>query len=189
MICDVCSVPVVSGDGLRLPPEAFRQLLDAGFALGGENLQTLIAGGIQREVAVAALRQQFASSNSDWLLCPKCAQAARSALRHNTKYKLDPGHFGVRNFPRELDDCTGLVPIPAIIDLVAGEEVGLYWLDRTPFIRQFAAVKPFRLMLKTGLFQSVHGPLIWLLFYVPNSNRTPQPLASVECHINPSNDD
>lgn len=79
----------------------------------------------------------------------------------------------------------GLMPLPAIIDSTVGEEVALYWIDHTPFVHELAAIRPFQFFLRSGLFRSDHGPLMWMLFYVPNPAGNPQPFASVECHVNP----
>lgn len=186
MLCDVCNARVLDGQGCRVSPSTFRQLFDAGFGIDPVNLEMLTSTGMTRDDARARLRQAYVASKTDWLLCPKCACGARNALRQNTKYNLGPGHFHVHDFPPRLATCDGLVPIPVIIDLIVGEEIGLYWLDRTPFIQELASIRPFRLMLQTGLFRSAYGPLLWLLFYVPNPQPEPQPFASVECHVNPS---
>ena len=104
----------------------------------------------------------------------------------NTKFNLPPGKVHVHNFPKAFSGLNGMAPMPAIIDLIVGEEVGLYWFDRTPFVRELAAVRPFQLFLKSGVFRSAFGPLMWLLFYVPNPKTDPQPFASTECFINPA---
>lgn len=119
------------------------------------------------------------------LLRPKCAAQAKKFLQHNTKFTLTPGKFEADDFPPALNALDGLVPVPVTIDLTVGEEVALYWLDRTPFIREMARIRPFRLFMRSGLYRSDFGPLMWLLFYVPNSQPQPQPFGSVECHINP----
>jgi len=186
MLCDVCNITIPDGDGHRVPSQAFRQLLGAGFGIDPTNIEMLMSAGVPREQAVALLRDQYLQSTSDWLLCTKCAWDARNELKQDAKFKLDGGHFEVRDFPKRLNGCEGLVPIPVIIDLIVGEEIGLYWIDRTPFVKELAAVRPFRLMLKSGLFRSQSGPLMWLLFYVPNPQVSPQPFASMECHINPA---
>ena len=80
----------------------------------------------------------------------------------------------------------GLTPMPVIMDITVGEEVALYWLDRNPFVHELAAIRPFQFFLRSGLFRSDFGPLMWMLFYVPNPAGDPQPFASVECHLNPS---
>lgn len=187
MQCDVCNTTVLDGEGHRVAAATFRQLLDAGFGIDSTSIEMLTSAGMPREQAVAMLREEYLKSVSDWLLCTKCMCDARKALRQDTKFKLEGGCFGVRDFPKQLNDCEGLVPIPVIIDLIVGEEIGLFWIDRTPFINELAAIRPFQLMLKTGLFRSKSGPLIWLLFYVPNPQSSPRPFASMECHINPAN--
>ena len=106
-------------------------------------------------------------------------------IRRNTKLTLGPGKFEVHEFPAALDNQSGMVLVPVNIDLTVGEEIGLYWLDRTPFVRELAAIRPFQLFVRGGLFRTEFGPLMWQLFYVPNPKPEPQPFASVECHLNP----
>src|SRR6266446_10016225 len=105
--------------------------------------------------------------------------------RTNTKLILGPGRFQVHDLPAELAGRSGMVLIPVFIDLTVGEDIGLYWLDRTPCVRELAAIRPFQLFLRGGLFRTDFGPLMWQLFYVPNPRPGPQPFASVECHLNP----
>ncbi len=109
----------------------------------------------------------------------------RTMKPQNTKYTLGSGHFEVDSFPAVLAAMDGLVPLPVVIDSTVGEEVALYWLDRTPFVHKLAAIRPFQFFLRSGLFRSDFGPLMWMLFYVPNPAPEPQPFASVECHLNP----
>lgn len=105
---------------------------------------------------------------------------------HNTKFTLSPGRFEVIALPPELALVNGLVPLPAVLDLAVGEELVLCWLDRTPFVHELAAIRPLQLFLRCGLFRSDFGPLMWMLFYVPNPVEGVQPFASVECHLNPA---
>lgn len=77
------------------------------------------------------------------------------------------------------------MPLSVVIDLTVGDEVALYWRDSTSFINELSAIHPFQLRLRAGLFRSDFGPLMWMLFYVPNPRATPQPFASMECHVNP----
>jgi hypothetical protein len=185
MLCDVCSTPTRREDGKVISPEDFRRLLAKGWGVHESNIRMVMESGLSRERALAMLSQHHAASQSPWFLCPECAAQAKNVMRHNTKLALGPGHFKVHDFPQALAGQSGILPMPVIIDLTVGEEVGLYWLDPTPFIHDLAAVRPFQLFMRGGLFRSAHGPLMWLLFYVPNPKPEPQPFASVECHINP----
>ena len=63
----------------------------------------------------------------------------------------------VHGLPAELASRSGMVLIPVFIDLTVGEEVGLYWLDRTPFVRELAAIRPFQLFVRGGLFHAERG--------------------------------
>ena len=105
---------------------------------------------------------------------------------HNTKYTQGRANFEVNSFPSELSSLNGLCPMNVVLDSSVGEQVALYWLDRTPFIHELAAVRPFQLYLRSGLYRTDFGPLMWMLFYVPNPIDETLPFASVECHLNPS---
>ncbi len=76
-----------------------------------------------------------------------------------------------------------------VSDLIVGEEIGLFWLDRTPFVHELGAIRPFRFFFKSGLFCSDFGPLMWMLFTVPFPNDDTKAFASVEYHINPFSPD
>lgn len=106
--------------------------------------------------------------------------------QHDTKLTLGRGRFEVVDFPPELSRHNGLLPLATILDYTVGEEVALYWVDRTPFVTELAAIRPFQMILINGLFRSSYGPLMWMLFYVPNPVPEPQPFAMVECHLNPA---
>ena len=58
-------------------------------------------------------------------------------------------------------------------------------IDRTPFIRDLAKVRPFDLRLQTGLVRTGSGPLMYLLFYVPDPRRSGVPFCAIDVHANP----
>ena len=185
LLCDVCNAPTTRDEGSVVSPEHFGKLLAKGWGVHESSIRIAMESGLSREHSLAMLTQQHAASQSPWLLCPDCAAQARKVMRHNTKLTLGPGYFEAHDFPRALAGQSGILPMPVTIDLTVGEEVGLYWLDPTAFIFELAAVRPFKLFMRGGLFRSKHGPLMWQLFYVPNPKPEPQPFASVECHIDP----
>ena len=81
----------------------------------------------------------------------------------------------------------GILPFSLIYDSKIGPEVALLWFDRTSFIYELAKVKPFRLNLHSGLANTSHGPIWFIVFFVPNPNNSEIPFASTDCHINPFN--
>ena len=102
-------------------------------------------------------------------------------------YKLSrKAHF-------ELDDCpvfdlvpeSGVLPMPAILEDRIGSEMALLLIDKTPFIYTLAKVKPFDLLLKTGMVETSHGPVAFLLFYVPKAAGPDDPYFAHDYHLNP----
>jgi hypothetical protein len=81
-------------------------------------------------------------------------------------------------------DC-GVIPMPAILEARIGSEMALYLIDKTPFIYTLAKVKPFDLMLKTGMVATDHGPVAFLLIYVPNPASPDDPYFAYDYHLNP----
>ena len=81
----------------------------------------------------------------------------------------------------------GVAPIPVALDPRVGTEVALFIVDYTEFARDIAQVKPFQLHIKCGLVPCPSGPVLFILFWLPNP-RTPHiPFATFECTINPHN--
>jgi hypothetical protein len=95
----------------------------------------------------------------------------------------------------ELGECpifdlvpeSGVVPMPAILDNRIGSEMVLLLIDKTPFIYILAKVKPFDLMMKTGMVETSHGPVAFLLFYVPNLATPEDPHFAHDLHLDPFN--
>ena len=93
----------------------------------------------------------------------------------------------------ELGECpvfdlvpeSAILPVPLILEGRIGSEMALLLIDKTPFIYTLARVKPFDLMLKTGMVATSHGPLAFLLFYVPQAGSPDDPYFSNDYHLNP----
>ena len=105
----------------------------------------------------------------------------------NNKWEIEKVHFILPELPQELHQMEGILPFNLALDSKIGTEVVLLWFDRTPFIYELAKVKPFRLHLHSGLSRTSHGPIGFLVFFVPDPNNADIPFASTDCHINPFN--
>jgi hypothetical protein len=79
----------------------------------------------------------------------------------------------------------GFFPLRAILDLTLGEEVVLYLRDQTPFMDDLCRVRPFRLMLKTGVARNQFGPLAFLVFWVAHPDDPEQAFAAYDVYLNP----
>ena len=85
----------------------------------------------------------------------------------------------------ELVPESGILPMPAVLEDRIGSEMALLLIDKTPFIYTLAKVQPFDLMLKTGIVATSHGPVAFLLFYVPQAGRPDDPYFAHDSHLNP----
>jgi hypothetical protein len=80
---------------------------------------------------------------------------------------------------------SAILPMPAVLEDEIGTEMVLLLVDKTPFIHQLARLRPFDLHLKTGLVQTSHGPLMFLLFYFPTPSQPQTPFMMLDYHVNP----
>jgi hypothetical protein len=95
--------------------------------------------------------------------------------------------FELSALPTALGDAEGIAPLRLTLAPDIGQEVVLLWLDRTPFINELVGLTPFDLRLKSGLVRTSLGPLLFLLFYVPNPARPDDPIVAIDVHIDPTN--
>jgi hypothetical protein len=103
----------------------------------------------------------------------------------NTAHSLNSAGFERIDLPDVFSGQTGIVPIPVILDFAVGEEVGLFWIDRTPFVHELAKTRPFNLLTRRGLYDTHQGPLFWQLYYIPDARPGYPPIAAMEHHTNP----
>ena len=97
-------------------------------------------------------------------------------------------HFELGECPVfDLVPDSGIVPMPVALEDRIGTEMALLLIDKTPFIYTLAKVKPFDLLLKTGMVETSHGPVAFLFFYVPNVASPDDPYFSHDHHLNPFN--
>ncbi len=105
--------------------------------------------------------------------------------RLNTKWTHGTARF---NHPA-LEDFIGIrdgfFPLRTILDLTLGEEVVLYLRDQTPFMNDLCRVRPFRLILKTGVARNQFGPLAFLVFWVAHPYNPGQAFAAYDVYLNP----
>ena len=77
MICDVCNKVIDNeSDSARLPPNIFALLMDDGFGIVESNIEMLAGSGMDRNQAILTIKQQYAQSTSEWLLCRECSTEA-----------------------------------------------------------------------------------------------------------------
>jgi hypothetical protein len=118
---------------------------------------------------------------------PSFATTSRSE-RKNNRYTLSPSQSTIEGLPTSLLGVSGILPMPMILDLTVGEEIALCWFDSTPFVHELASIQPFSLYLKTGLFRSKYGPLMWMVFFVTEGSASLPKRAAVECFVNPASE-
>lgn len=108
-------------------------------------------------------------------------------FRLNNKWTGPSVRFDLSRLPDELQTAEGIIPVSMALDVQIGTEIVLTLFDRTDFIHEVAAVQPFDLMMKAGLVQTDYGPLMYILFWVPNPDNPSIPVTAIDCHINPLN--
>lgn len=96
--------------------------------------------------------------------------------------------FVLPPLPATLRGKEGLLPLDLIIDPQVGKETALFLFDSTPFIYDIAALNPISLRLKAGMYNTSNGPLLFLLFYVPDPVEPNKMFAGYDCHVNPFDD-
>ena len=80
MLCDVCNAQTNKADAIYVAPSRFRELMNQGFGIDETNIRMLTDAGMSRDAAVAALKAQYATSQSFWVLCSDCARRAEALL-------------------------------------------------------------------------------------------------------------
>jgi hypothetical protein len=106
-------------------------------------------------------------------------------FRLNNKWPGGPVRFDFTTLPSALQSAEGILPVPLSLNDGVGTETVLILFDRTDFIHQLAATRPFTLMMKSGLVGTDFGPLMFILFWVPNPADPNEPMTVIDCHVNP----
>ncbi|PIR01272.1 MAG: hypothetical protein COV66_02320 [Nitrospinae bacterium CG11_big_fil_rev_8_21_14_0_20_45_15] len=83
MICDVCNTVVSHNLGKIVSAKDFKTLMTQGFGIHKTNIEMLTSSGISQDEAINILKQQYATSTTDWFLCPQCEIEATEAMRGN----------------------------------------------------------------------------------------------------------
>lgn len=103
----------------------------------------------------------------------------------DNKWRHGKTHFVLSSLPAYVRGAEGILPFRSIIDAQVGSETSLLLFDRTPFVYELAKLRPFNLLLKTGLVHTSHGPLCFLLFYVPDPRQRGSVYTAIDAHLNP----
>jgi hypothetical protein len=103
----------------------------------------------------------------------------------SNKWSHGSTHFILPPLPPQFQTAQGIVPWRLGLDPKTGSEMVLLLIDRTPFIYDLAKIKPFDFRLNIGLVRTSHGPLCFLLFYVPDPTRPGSVYLAIDAHLNP----
>lgn len=106
-------------------------------------------------------------------------------FRLHNAWQAAPACFDFTTLPGELHFAEGILPFPVCLDPEVGTETVLLLMDRTDFIHQIAATQPFELKMKAGAVATPEGPVMFLLFWVPNPQNPAEPVVALDCHVNP----
>lgn len=105
------------------------------------------------------------------------------------KWTHGQAEFVLPPLPDYLRGKEGLLPLDLVVDPEVGKEVALLLLDPTPFIYDIAALPPLTIQLKSGLYNTANGPLLFLLFYVPDPIEPDMMFSGFDLHVNPFEED
>ena len=108
----------------------------------------------------------------------------RESLR-NTKWKRGEVYFEHPALEDFIGLADGFFPLTATLTPEIGSEVVLYLRDQTPFMEALCGVRPFQLMLNTGVGRNDFGPLGFLLFWIPDPTNPAKAFAAYDVYINP----
>lgn len=103
----------------------------------------------------------------------------------NNKWTLGKANFGTHKVSKAYEDYNGIYTVYASLDKSIGTEVILYIRDETDFIYDIAKVRPFELFMKSGVVKTEYGPLLFLLFYIPDPRFEDRPFVMFDIHLNP----
>lgn len=103
----------------------------------------------------------------------------------NNKWMHGTTFFTLPPLSPELQTFEGIGPWNLVVDPKVGTETVLLLLDRTPFIHGLAKVRPFVFELKSGLVRTSHGPLLFMLFYIPDPKEPGTVFCALDAHVNP----
>ena len=101
------------------------------------------------------------------------------------KCTFGKANFGTHIVSKANEDYNGIYTVYASLDKSIGTEVILYIRDETDFIYDIAKVRPFELYMKSGIVRTEYGPLLILLFYIPDPRFEGRPFTMFDIHLNP----
>lgn len=101
------------------------------------------------------------------------------------KWTLGKANFGIHRVSKAYEDYNGIFTVYASLDKSLGTEVILYIRDETDFIYDISKVRPFELFMKSGVVRTEYGPLLFLLFFIPDPRFDDRPFAMFDIHLNP----
>ena len=79
-----------------------------------------------------------------------------------------------------------ITPGYVVLDPNIGSETVLFIVDYTPFAHEIAQLKPFKLNINPGLVFCSTGPILFLLFTLPQPLEHGHPFAVFEITLNPN---
>lgn len=103
----------------------------------------------------------------------------------NNKWTFGKTKFTGIAVPDPYKNFNGIFTLNVILDKSIGSEVVFYNRDETDFIYDISKVRPFELFMKSGIVGTDFGPLLFLLFFLPDPRIEDRPFAMFDIHLNP----
>jgi hypothetical protein len=105
--------------------------------------------------------------------------------KKNTRWRHGRTSFEHPPLDDFIGPADGFFPMKVTLDPDVGMELVLYLRDQTPFMDRLSCVRPFHLMLKSGVGQNEFGPLCFLVFWIPKPSDPDIAFAAYEQYVNP----
>lgn len=102
----------------------------------------------------------------------------------DNKWKGENPFFNHPELPDKLMQCNALFPLRTILDPSFGSQITLILVDQTDFIYELGKINPFALYLQTGYVKTKYGPLLFLLFFIPNLTQPNKPFYMHDEYVN-----
>ena len=103
----------------------------------------------------------------------------------NNKWQHGDADFKLPDFPENYFETSLLYDLPIILDPEVGSEICLAVKSTGKHIFEIKSNEPIDFYLKVGAVKTSYGPLVTLLFYIPDKDNPDNPIYMSDRVLNP----